>query len=174
MARKRLSLDESAARHPEVARWLSAMVDARMRTLEHVEGLGEELIDRLPLGHDNTIGSLLYHIAAIEADWLFEDVLGPESGRHFPEELFPFPVRDGEGRLWPVRGLTLVQHLDRLAGVRTLMVQALEAIDGEEFHRARQRPDYDVAPDWVVHHLLQHEAEHRAQIWAVRAAVSPA
>jgi uncharacterized damage-inducible protein DinB len=22
----------------------------------------------------------------------------------------------------------------------------------------------DVAPDWALHHLIQHEAEHRAQI----------
>jgi hypothetical protein len=30
-------------------------------------------------------------------------------------------------------------------------------------------PDYEVTPEWVLHHLCQHEAEHRAEIAALRA-----
>jgi uncharacterized damage-inducible protein DinB len=30
-------------------------------------------------------------------------------------------------------------------------------------------PPYDVTPEWVLHHLMQHEAEHRSQIGAPRA-----
>jgi uncharacterized damage-inducible protein DinB len=30
-------------------------------------------------------------------------------------------------------------------------------------------PPYDVTPEWVLHHLMQHEAEHRSQIGALRA-----
>jgi hypothetical protein len=37
-----------------------------------------------------------------------------------------------------------------------------------ESERPRARPDYDVTPAWVLHHLLQHEAEHSAQIAAIR------
>jgi len=33
-----------------------------------------------------------------------------------------------------------------------------------EFHRVRTLESYDVAPDWAVHHILQHEAEHRSHI----------
>jgi len=47
----------------------------------------------LPGDAPNTIGTLLYHVAAIEADWLFDDVLGAEAGVAWPAELFPFDVR---------------------------------------------------------------------------------
>jgi uncharacterized damage-inducible protein DinB len=33
-----------------------------------------------------------------------------------------------------------------------------------EFRRPRQGPSYTVTPEWVIHHLTQHEAEHRGQI----------
>lgn len=38
-----------------------------------------------------------------------------------------------------------------------------------EFRRVRSLPYYDVAPEWVLHHLMQHEAEHRSQIGSLRA-----
>jgi uncharacterized damage-inducible protein DinB len=33
---------------------------------------------------------------------------------------------------------------------------------------------YDVTPEWVVHHLMQHEAEHRGQIGELRVAAEQA
>jgi len=38
-----------------------------------------------------------------------------------------------------------------------------------DFRRVRRLPDYDVTPEWVLHHLTQHEAEHRSEIGALRA-----
>jgi hypothetical protein len=37
-----------------------------------------------------------------------------------------------------------------------------------EFRRLRSLPRYDVSPEWVLHHLAQHEAEHRSQIRMTR------
>ena len=38
----------------------------------------------------------------------------------------------------------------------------------EEFHRPRKLDQYNVTPEWVIHHLIQHEAEHRGQIGELR------
>ncbi len=40
--------------------------------------------------------------------------------------------------------------------------------------RPRRLPGYDVTPCWVLHHLMQHEAEHRAEIARLRAAAGAA
>jgi uncharacterized damage-inducible protein DinB len=37
------------------------------------------------------------------------------------------------------------------------------------FRRVRRLSDCDVTPEWVIHHLMQHEAEHRGEIAALRA-----
>ncbi len=168
MARRLLVLEDHPGADPAVAPWLAALADSRRRTLDALRGLPDGAVDATPSGQQNSIGTLLYHVAAIEADWLFEDILGPEAGIAWPSDLFPFDVREESGRLTPVVGLALDQHLDRLRTVRGLLDEQLRPMTTKEFERGRARPDYDVSPAWVVHHLLQHEAEHRAEMSAAR------
>jgi len=68
-----------------------------------------------------------------------------------------------------VTGYSLAEHLQRLAVVRGLLLDMFEAMDLAEFRRVRALPHYDVTPEWVLHHLMQHEAEHRSQIGSLRA-----
>jgi hypothetical protein len=124
----------------------------------------------LPL---NSIGTLLYHIALIEADWVAVEIL---ELREDPAELgglLPWPDRsasgDGDGRaLTRIDGGSLESHVERLAAVRAWAVERLASLTNTDLHRVRVLPDYDVAPDWVLHHLLQHEAEHRSHLALLR------
>ena len=143
----------------EISRWLAALTDARGRTLALISRLSDAYLDR---GEPNTIGSVLYHLAAIEADWLYDEMRGePE---RIPVQLFPFDVREEGGLLTPIRDMSLSEHLDRLATIRRSLVDYVATLDAESFTRPLSRADYDVAPAYVLHHLLQHEAEHRAEI----------
>jgi uncharacterized damage-inducible protein DinB len=168
--RERLSLDP-VAEDPEVGRWLAAMQDARSRTLQELEALPADGVEWVPPGRGNSIGTLLYHVALIEADWLFEEILGGE-GPAWPKDLFPFDVREVDGTLTPVRGLTMDDHLQRLEAVRELLLGQVASMSSTELHRVRALEAYDVAPDWVLHHLMQHEAEHRAQMAWLRTAAT--
>jgi len=58
---------------PEIGRWMWALQDVRRRyTLRLVKDLDERLVDwEGPDGQENAIGSLLYHIALVEMDWLY-------------------------------------------------------------------------------------------------------
>jgi uncharacterized damage-inducible protein DinB len=152
---------------PEIGGWLWAMEDGRQRTLRALEGISPMAIDFSTPCIDNPIGALLYHIAAIEADWLYVDVLQ----RKFPPEidaLFPFDVRDEQGRLSLVPGMSLAAHLDRLARTRTALLDEYRSITLADFYRVRSLEHYEVTPAWVLHHLCQHEAEHRGQIQEAR------
>ncbi len=64
---------------PEVGRWLSAMEDARIDTVGELDGVTPEMFDARPYAALNSIGTLLYHIALVEADWLLDEIL--ESSR---------------------------------------------------------------------------------------------
>lgn len=152
----------------DVSRWLAAIDDARQRTLALIRGLSEADLDR---GAPNTIGSLLYHLAAIEADWLFDDIRGePEA---IPVALFAHDVREAAGTLTPITGVTLGEHLDRLATIRRALVEHIGALDSGSFHRSNARAAYDVSPAYAIHHLMQHEAEHRAEMGRVVAGMRP-
>ena len=56
-----------------------------------------------------------------------------------------------------------------MSAVRGRLVERVGALPPEEFNRVHSLPDYDVNPEWVLNHLVQHEAEHRAEISLIRA-----
>ena len=153
---------------PEVGRWLSAMADARHETLCELDGVPEAVVDLRPPGGENSIGTTLYHVALVEADWLFDDILGVPLDDSDVAALFPLTDRDSAGQLTHVQGESLAAHLRRLAAVRGTLIERLSPMSVEDFHTPRVRERYDVTPAWVIHHLLQHEAEHRAEIGWLR------
>jgi len=167
--RRNLVMALEAGVAPEIAPWLWALGDARRRTLDGLAGLSPATLDRTPPAGGNSIGTLLYHIALIEADWLLAEVL--ELSEFPPEvlDLFPLDVRDVGGQLTPCVGLDLAAHLARLDATRARLLATFRTMALDEFRRTRQLPAYDVTPEWVLHHLLQHEAEHRGEIGLIRA-----
>jgi uncharacterized damage-inducible protein DinB len=161
--RERLVLDPIGP-EPEVGRWLAAMEDARRDTLRELERVTPHMLDWRPDAPLNSIGALLYHIALIEADWLLDDIEGRAEPPAWIAELLPFGDRDDEGRLTRVDGMPLAAHLERLSRIRAFLIEELRTMSAEELHSPRPRARYDVSPAWVLHHLLQHEAEHRSHI----------
>lgn len=152
----------------EIGRWLAAMEDTRRRTKETLEGIDDRVLNWVAPQSDNSISTLLFHIAAIEIDWLYADIW---EGRDFPPEVeavLPYNVRDDQGKLVAVTGESLADHLGRLDLLRHHFLAALRGMTLEEFRRPRHLPDYVVTPEWVIHHLMQHEAEHRGQIGELR------
>jgi len=155
---------------PDLGAALWMMADTRARTLRALDGLPADLIDQVPAGGDNSIGSLLYHLAAIEADWIYADILQAD----YPEwmtELFPDDVRTEGGQLTPVRAATLDEHIERLSSVRNHFLEDIAVVTGDDFRRPRKTESGTTTPEWVLHHLGQHEAEHRGQIQAIRLAL---
>jgi len=157
-----------AAVEPEIARWLFILEDTRRRTLDLLNGITQTAIDWAPPEGGNTIGSLLYHIPLIEADYLYVDVLGLDD---YPAELatvFPYPDRDESGWLTVVAGVDLGVHLQRLAWTRQWLLAAFAQMTLTAFRTPRTVPGYEITPEWTLHHLAQHEAEHRGQIGELR------
>lgn len=166
-SRKKNVVDASLSAEPTIGLWLWALQDSRQRTMEELKDLSPALVDWLPPDHESSIGTILYHLADIEADWLYVEVLE----QTFPPEvvaLFPYATRDEQGQLTQVQGISLAKHLERLATVRGLLLDVFQQMDLAEFRRVRSLPYYDVTPEWVLHHLMQHEAEHRSQIGWLR------
>jgi uncharacterized damage-inducible protein DinB len=138
------------------------LADARRRTLDLIRHLGDDDVDATPAIGRNTIGTLLYHVAAIELDWLYTDILQTP----FPEgsdDWFPVDVRTGDGDLSTMRE-PLAKHLERLQWVRGRLVAELTPMTAAALDDVHENDGARTTPAWVLHHLAQHEAEHRGQI----------
>lgn len=160
---EQLRLEPLPAQDPAIGRALWQLEGARGRLKEALAGLDEAMLDWEPYPGGNSVGTLLYHMAAIELDWLYFEVLEQE----FPPDvqaLLPYPVRDESGRLFPVTAVSLPNHLQRLDTARQLLLDVYAELSLAEFRRARHLPQYHVTPEWVLFHLTQHETEHRGQI----------
>jgi uncharacterized damage-inducible protein DinB len=152
---------------PAVGAALWRLEDTRSRTLALVSDVHPALVDWPPPWNGNTIGSLLYHVAAIELDWLFYDILQSEDYPDTVATLFPVDVREDGGKLTPVTGYAIDEHVARMARVRAMVLSRLRGMTEDDFRTTRATDSYDVTPEWVLHHLGQHEAEHRGQIGEV-------
>lgn len=164
--RRRLIVELDSGVPAEIARWLWILADTRELTLEVIEGIDESHLDRSAPG-GNTIGTILAHLAAIEASWLYDEIHVTD----YPPEVvasLPPRVRDADGRLYAVPGTSLAHHLHTLDVVRQRLMQTVREMTVDDLRRERHLPLYDVTPDWVLHHLVQHEAEHRAEIALAR------
>lgn len=159
-----LSVEPLPLYEPTIGRWLWVLEETRRETKEALAGLAPSTLDWIPTAGDNSIGTLLYHIALIELDWLFTEVL---ENRPWPQELkesFVFPDRDDQGHLSRVQEVTLEQHIQRLDLVREHLLASFRGMALQEFRRPRVFPEYQVTAEWVLHHLIQHEVEHRGHI----------
>jgi uncharacterized damage-inducible protein DinB len=167
--RTREQVEPLAGYEPDIGRWLWALEDMRRATKAGLADITQPELDWTPPGEGNSIGTLLYHIAAIELDWLYTEVL--EGREPWPADitnLFRVGVRDEQGGLSPIHGVGLSDHIHRLDGVREHLLAAFRDMTVQEFRRLRSFPSYDVTPEWVLHHLIQHEADHRGQIELLR------
>lgn len=168
--RERLVLDPVAA-DQEVGRWLAALEEVRRDTLAVLADLPDGAVDADIGDAGDTIGTTLYHVALIEIDWVFSDVL--DRAADIPGDLFPIDDRVEGGHLSPVTGESLTQHVERLSRTRALILNELRPMSSTDFHEVRARERIDLSASWVVFHLIDHEIEHRVRLAAIRGAVRP-
>ncbi|MBK7894228.1 MAG: DinB family protein [Anaerolineaceae bacterium] len=160
---EQLQIEPLPATDPAIGRALWQLEGARGRLKELLATLNPDWLDWEPYPGGNSIGTLLYHIALIEIDWLFAEVLEQEYSEA-AKALLPYPDRDKSGRLFGVTAVSLPDHLQRLDTARQMLLDVFTNLSLADFRRARQLPHYHVTPEWVLFHLTQHETEHRGQI----------
>jgi uncharacterized damage-inducible protein DinB len=147
----------------EIGRWLWCLEDVRRTLITELTGISQIILDS-KIDERQTIGSMLYHIALIEADWLYEEVLVTEWDSEI-RALFPLGCRAEDGSLNHIEGQTLEEHFYRLDKVREVFLSYFRTMDLTDWRKPRVLEQYDVTPEWVVYHLIEHESHHRGQIF---------
>ena len=153
---------------PVIGGRLWAMQQIRTRTLRLIGDLDEDLLDcEGPVERENSIGTLLNHIAEAEMGWLWWELRGhsgmpPEVEREFPFE----PIDPETGWLSRVQGIPLADPLRRQERSRDVFLTEVKNLALDDWRTPRLDPEhgaYEATPEWMLFHLIAHEAEHDEQ-----------
>ena len=125
--RRQLILESVPAGSGEIGAWSAALTDCRERTMKAIAGIDQSELDWQPPFCANTIGTILYHIALIESDWLYTEILERPISEDL-RALLRLADRESNGELTNVRGESANQHEHRLARVRQDFRQALASM----------------------------------------------
>ena len=155
-----ITLETEKNLSPRVGLLFSMMQKTREKLIDRIKELTQEEMDYSPHGRRiETIGTLLLHIAGVEWSWIFEDI--GDTAMDYEKWKHAFPLREDIDQLTK-KGKKF--YLDRLSEVRNEVFEWLETINDDDLDRLIHLGDTDVSIEWILFHLIEHEAIHIGQI----------
>jgi uncharacterized damage-inducible protein DinB len=160
---------------PQIGRLVSMMNYARLTTLSDVEGLSVEQLDYLHDPESNSIGALLFHIAAVEVWYQAATFSGRDLNAEEMQE-WGAGLDLGAKARDEIRGHELESYRNRLEQVRAATLAELARRNDDWL--AEQAPFWEGLPannyfKWF--HVFEDELNHRGQIrWLRRRAQASA
>jgi len=148
---------------------LGILEDARITTLERIEGISQAELHWQYAAGWNTIGALLNHLHALEN---YLRIMYLENRRLTEIELIEFGPALKMGEYLPqlITDETIDFYLKRLADSRTVLVGQIRQLSKADFHKKRKGYDKENGCNlaWVLYHLAEDEIHHRGQISILR------
>ncbi|MCK4971820.1 MAG: DinB family protein [Candidatus Heimdallarchaeota archaeon] len=147
---------------PRVSYYYSMLQEVRERLLSIIDVLAEETLDFTPDERNfETIGTLLFHIAAIEWSWVFEDIDGLEMDyENFKHAFALRPDVD----IPQLKGKKKQFYLNQMKEVREEVFQRLTKFSDEDLDNIVETKAYKFSIEWILFHILEHETMHIGQI----------
>jgi uncharacterized damage-inducible protein DinB len=155
---------------PQVGRYVAQLAEVRGDLREQVSGLSVEQLDWHPDEQTESIGTQLLHLDAIEWSWMHEDIFGTPSDDYTGDWSEALPIRVGVPQ---VTGRPVEWYLEKLDATREETLRILRGFTDEDLARlvgeAETEPGVEKRSrlytiDWIIWHVLQHEAAHVGQI----------
>lgn len=165
-------------RSTTVARFLWQLDHQRGALLAGVRDVGAEELHWQPRPGMNTVAMLLAHVAYAESHLVQVGIEGRETSDTrsvigITEEEEGLPLAPGAPPSPALAGRALAEFEGMLARAREYTRRVAVGLDDADLERrvVRPRPDgsrrvFNVG--WVLYHLLEHEAGHRAQVAMLR------
>ena len=159
---------------PRVGRYVAQMNEVRDELRKQVQDLSVAQLDWHPNEQTESIGTMLLHVDAVEWSWIHEDILGRPDKEYPGEWAEAMPIRVGAPQ---VTGRQADWYLQRLDARRERTLDVLRGFTEEDLDRLVGEADlgpevekrsYLFTIDWIMWHIINHEAAHVGQIELLR------
>ena len=161
-------IDKIDGLHPEFSKLVSMMNYARYTTMQEVEDLTMEELDYLYNEEANSIGMLLYHMAAVEFYYQIHTFEDREPTEAELERWLPGLELEALGRE-KIKGNSIEFYIDTLQEVRSKTIETFQSLPDEwlfkttDFWYDKQANNYF---KWF--HVFEDEINHRGQIRLIK------
>jgi uncharacterized damage-inducible protein DinB len=160
---KHIELVTPGGIHPRLAFLFAQMEDVRKHFKSKAEGLSVEELDQQVVEGFLRPGQLLAHSAGAEEWWIKRLLQGDSSWIQDPETE---EVMGGGGK-------TVDEIFAYMDEVRAHTRKVLESFDEDALGRdypyeGDDGAKYTFSVEWVLHHLVEHEAHHRGQFMLLK------
>ena len=150
----------------DIGFYLSGMEEVREQLREAVEEMSEEQIRRPAIPGAHSIAALVLHIGEAEWWWI-QSIL---TGHKVTDEIRNAPywdvLKDPDG--FSRKTYSAEFCLAEIKKIRAQTVETLSSFNDSQFDRVftfeRRGETHDLTPRWILHHLIDHEAQHKGQI----------
>ena len=150
----------------EIGFYLSGMEEVREQLREAVEGMSDDHIGRPAISDAHAIGALVLHIG--ESEWYWMECV--VSGQKVTEEIRNAPywdvLKDSQG--FSGKSYSAEFCLNEIKKIREQTHKTLAAFNdsdlGRIFSIERGGETHERSLRWILHHLIDHEAQHKGQI----------
>lgn len=150
--------------------YLSGMEEVRSQVAAAVKDIPDDLIGKPAFLGAHSIGALVLHIG--EAEWFWMQMV--VAGRQLTDEIRNAPYWDILDDVDAVarNGYTATFCLQEVEKIRNLTRDVLFSYNDKDLERiiTFERPDKPSVHNlrWILHHLIDHEAHHKGQIFMLK------
>jgi len=162
MAEKSYHITPDEGVHPQISMFLKMLDDGTREWTDYLEEISEDAIVWQPYPNAHSIGAVMLHIANVEASWIQKIILGHERD---PGELTTLMAEetDFNGEQWPTPPhKPLNWYFEQLQQVREKTHKLVREFEDPE--KVITYMDIDFTVNWILHHVITHEAYHGGQI----------
>ncbi|HYO49134.1 MAG TPA: DinB family protein [Chloroflexia bacterium] len=158
---------------PQIGRYVAQLAELRHNLKRQVQGLSVEQLDWHPDEQTESIATQMLHLDAVEWSWMHEDIFGTPDDQYPGEWFEAMPIRAGVPQ---VTGRPVEWYLSKLDSTREETLRLLKGFTDADLPRlvgeailpeGQERKElYTI--DWIIWHIISHEASHIGQIELLR------
>jgi len=151
---------------PAIGFYLAGMEEVRAQLRETITGMTDEQICRRAVPGAHSIGALVLHIGEAEWWWIQSNITGHKLTDEDRRAPYWDVLKDPEG--FASKGYSAdfcLQQIDRIREQTRSTLASLGDADLERiFSFERRGQTHEQSLRWILHHLIDHEAQHKGQI----------
>lgn len=151
---------------PGIGHCLSALEEVREQLRDAVKDLPDDHVGRRALKDAHPIGALILHLGEAEWWWIQSIVMGNEMTDDDKRIAHWDVLEDPDG--FASKGYSAQYCIDAVDLIRKKTHETLASFSDDDLDRIfvyeSPKGKREVSLRWVLHHLVDHEAQHKGQI----------